>query len=811
MTRAIGLPPPPFWMLGADAPLPTVDVMVRLLDDQSLRGRLVEFNGDAARLTLRVAPQGAVQVVPFARLRYLVFFRPAVEEPHVEATGQRDLDHVVIPQSSQSFHLQYNDDKVVKGEMCAVEVNKCGVHGFQSKDNHRIFRLFAPFGVLKKYWVGPRTGEVAALQAPELKQSAVAEISLLADTRDELTALLEHHGAAPGKSQQRLLDEVLKSGAEQLRSALDRQKRERTRKLGEILEETGVSADDLARALLRQRGDSHKRIGEILEELGVADEDTVQKALQTQRLGRNKKLDNVVREMGIAHPEGVYIALARKFEMPFVQLRNFDIDPQVLTSIPEHVATESGVMPLFLHDDHLVLAVSDPTNREALDLVRFMSGHNVELAVATPEDIHQTIAKFYHSREEEKILDELSEYGPDQEFNAKDVLRAEQLSNEKPIVRLVDNIIADAVRRGASDIHIHPEEGHVELILRVDGAMTHLRRFPRRLLPPVVSRVKILGGMDIAERRMPQDGRYRVTQHDKVVDMRISIMPTIYGESVVIRLLNGSGALKSVQQLGFSEHDLGQVLDLLNKSYGMLLVTGPTGSGKSTTLYAALQEVKKQDVNILTIEDPVEYRMAGIEQMQVHASIGFTFARALRNILRHDPDVIMVGEIRDQETGKIAVESALTGHLVLSTLHTNDAAGAVTRLMEMGIEPYLVNSSVLGVLAQRLVKHNCPQCVAPEEVDAPTRAALGVNADEIFYRGSGCEHCNHTGYKGRLAVYEMLRMTPALRAIITEGVTSEDIRALALKEGMVLLTDHALSLARQHTTSLAEVYRVRLN
>lgn len=806
MTVAIGLPPAPAWTSVDESSLLGTTVVARLLDDRILRGLLVEFDASQARVALRIDPQGEVHTVPFAQLRYLSFMRPATVAPDAQPPAAGDSEHIVIPQNAQPFHLTYNDGKIVKGNMCAAEVDKYGVHGFQSKDSANIVRVFVPLGVLRKYWIAPRTGEIVASANAQDRVGDAVEAALLADTREELAALLDHHGTPPGKTRQRLLDELLKTGSEQLRAALERQKHDRSRKVGDILTVSDATdAEHLAQSLELQSREQHGHIGEILKELDTAD------TTSAQRPGSNKKLDRVVHEMGIAHPEGLYIALAQKFGMPFVQLRNFDIDAQALAFVPEYIAVDNGLMPLFLHDNHLVLAVSDPANREALDLVRFISRHNVELSIATPADIHQAIVKHYHSREEEKILDELDEYGPDEEFNEKDVLRAEQLSNEKPIVRLVDNIIADAVRRGASDIHIHPEEDHVALVLRVDGEMTHVRSFPRRLLPPVVSRVKILGGMNIAERRLPQDGRYRVTSRDKVVDLRISIMPTIYGESVVIRLLNGSGELKTVRQLGFSDHDLSRVIDLLNKSYGMLLVTGPTGSGKSTTLYAALQEVKKQGVNILTIEDPVEYRLAGIEQMQVHASIGFTFARALRNILRHDPDVIMVGEIRDQETGKIAVESALTGHLVLSTLHTNDAAGAVTRLMEMGIEPYLVNSSVLGVLAQRLVKRNCPQCVSPEEVDANTRAALGVSADEVFYRGKGCDHCNSTGYKGRLAVYEMLQMSPALRAIITEGVTAEDIRALALKEGMVLLTDHALTLARQRTTSLAEVYRVRLN
>ncbi len=316
--------------------------------------------------------------------------------------------------------------------------------------------------------------------------------------------------------------------------------------------------------------------------------------------------------------------------------------------------------------------------------------------------------------------------------------------------------------------------------------------------------------MNIAERRVPQDGRARVVEGGNVVDLRISIIPTVEGESVVIRLLNTEVGLKTISELGFSERDLPVFSDLIHKSYGIILVTGPTGSGKSTTLYAALEEVRKQNVNIITVEDPVEYHIPGIEQIQVNSAIGFTFARALRNILRHDPDVIMIGEIRDEETARIAVQSALTGHLVLSTLHTNDASGAVTRLMDMGIESYLLSSSLLGVLAQRLMRRNCIECAREEDVEPGIRISLGVPKDEVFYKGAGCERCNGTGYSGRLAVYELLLVTSGLRRLIKEGVASEQIQREAAKEGMVPLTANALSQARIGVTSLEEVYRVRL-
>jgi type IV pilus assembly protein PilB len=350
----------------------------------------------------------------------------------------------------------------------------------------------------------------------------------------------------------------------------------------------------------------------------------------------------------------------------------------------------------------------------------------------------------------------------------------------------------------------------VNLFFRIHGTLTKIGTLSKKLLPAVVSRVKILCRLDIAERRLPQDGRTRVQHAGAVVDLRISIIPTVYGESVVIRILDTRVGLRSLDEIGFNDADRATFKGMLSRNNGLILVTGPTGSGKSTTLYAALKEVRRQNVNIITVEDPVEYHVDGIEQIQANTTPGYDFARALRHILRHDPDVIMIGEIRDEETGKIAIESALTGHLVLTTLHTNDAASTVTRLMEMGVQPYLLSATLLGVLAQRLARRNCPHCMAEEQVEATVRNALGVGSDEVFYRGTGCETCSHTGFGGRIAVYELLRATDVLRHLIVPGAMAADMHQQAVLDGMVPLTGQALQLARQRVISLDEVYRVRL-
>ncbi len=500
--------------------------------------------------------------------------------------------------------------------------------------------------------------------------------------------------------------------------------------------------------------------------------------------------------------------LADRLSLPFVKLQDYNFDETVLSMIPADFARKNDVIPLRVNKTHLLVALAKPIDQDLYQSLNFVTGLIIDVTVATVKDIRWAVRKFYGAQDDELALESLNTGHSDNHSSEQEL---ERLSSEKPIVRLVSNILLDAIERRASDIHIKPREKNVELIYRMDGVLTNIRFFSKTLLSAVVSRIKIIGGMNIAERRVPQDGRCCVRHKGVQVDLRISVMPTVEGESVVIRLLNSHIGLKSVDQLGFSGHDEEVFRDLIHKNNGIFLVTGPTGSGKSTTLYAALAEVQRQNVNILTVEDPVEYHMDGIQQIQINQATGYTFARALRNILRHDPDVILVGEIRDHETAKIAVESALTGHLVLSTLHTNNASAAVTRLLEMGIQAYLLNGSLLGVLAQRLVKKNCPHCLEQEPVDQQVRKALEVSELEKFYKSTGCDNCNHTGIAGRFAVYELLRITETIRKKVHEDIAADEIHDLAIKEGMVALTENALLRARAKEISLAEVYRVRLD
>jgi len=494
---------------------------------------------------------------------------------------------------------------------------------------------------------------------------------------------------------------------------------------------------ELESILKAQQQFRHTTLGTLLVEEKIITQQQLDKALDYQRRHQDKKLGAILADMGAATSLQIYLAVARSLGAPVVCLNGFDFDHRALALITPELAREHHVIPLMFHEDRLVLAMENLLDTSAIHAISFVTQRAIEPVFAPSEEINAAINKYFEAQEQELELDrlELSDYyyEDDQEIWKE----AERLANETPIVKLVDNIILGAIHQRASDIHVRPGSKKVDLLYRVDGTLIKKRELQKGLLPAIVSRIKIISRLNIAEHRLPQDGRSRMLDGKNIVDMRVSTIPCQFGESIVIRLLNKGEGLRSVKDIGFSPRDEQLFTHLINKSYGILLVTGPTGSGKTTTLYAAMREVARHNLNIVTVEDPVEYEFEGMRQIHILPQINFGFPQALRHILRHDPDVIMIGEIRDEETAKIAVESALTGHLVLSTLHTNDAPGAITRLVEMGVEPYLLKSAVIGVIAQRLVRRNCTHCMAEEEVDPFIRASLNVPKDEIFYKGQG--------------------------------------------------------------------------
>ncbi len=543
----------------------------------------------------------------------------------------------------------------------------------------------------------------------------------------------------------------------------------------------------------------------------------------------HNSLENVLKEEEILTEDIILEAKASLWNVPFIDLKNYEIDPEVLELIPGEVAKRFRFFPLFRIDETLLIAMSDPKDVNAIDKVTQLTKLNVSPALSSSEAVIEAIEKYYGEEVEiedqnvgnndlQDILEvieaqEDKEISGEQEQSVQDL---EKLAEEAPVVKMTNMVLIQAITQGASDIHINPEEDQLRVRYRIDGVLQNSHNLPKNLQEALVSRIKILSNLDIAEHRVPQDGQMHIKlKNGKEVDMRVSTLPSAHGENVVLRILDRSAALMDLHNLGFEEDNYKNIIKLLSNSYGIILVTGPTGSGKSTTLYAALNILSTIEKNVITLEDPIEYRLPLIRQSQVHRKAGMTFAKGLRAILRQDPDIVMVGEIRDTETANIAVQAALTGHLVLSTLHTNDAASAVTRLEEMGIEPFLISTAVLGVQAQRLVRRICShckeECEKPENVDIPEEVvnSLGINKDEIkFFRGKGCKKCRNTGYKGRISIIEVLPLTKAIKSQVIKGGSTLDIQNTAEEEGMRPLSHDGWIKVLKGITTVEEVIRV---
>lgn len=500
--------------------------------------------------------------------------------------------------------------------------------------------------------------------------------------------------------------------------------------------------------------------------------------------------------------------LAMQLDIPLIHKDCFKPDTAALHMLGSQEVRRLRAIPLMKGQGRVIVAMENAGSDESVNTLNFLLNERVMPVLVTPREMRDAIAKYY-DREEDLLVSRQLGLDPNLQtpHSESDI---EKLAREKPIVRIVTDMIAEAVQRRASDIHLRPGQHGLDALFRIDDELVPVRQFMRVLQPAIISRIKVLAAINLADHRRPQDGRTSFVLDDgRKVDLRVSVLPAVYGESVVVRLLDTNESLWNLDQLGLTDEDRVRVNDIMERSHGMFLTTGPTGCGKSTTLYAMLLEMRKQRINILTIEDPVEFYIEDIQQMQVNRAAGFTFASAMRNFLRHDPDVIMVGEIRDRETAGIAIESALTGHLLLSTLHTNTAATTVTRLLDLGVEAYLLRASLLAVMSQRLVRLVCKHCQMPEDVNPHIREALGVGRDEEFFIGTGCAHCDGLGVHKRRAVYELMVITPALQALIVPGAQADVINRVAIEEGMVPITQAAVRLARQGLISLSEAWRVR--
>jgi type IV pilus assembly protein PilB len=552
----------------------------------------------------------------------------------------------------------------------------------------------------------------------------------------------------------------------------------------------------------RRTGRSTRMIGEVVVDLGFADRETVDEAVETARtLGRPTGL--VLVEQGVLRHDQLARVVAERFGLDYVDLAVYDLDMGAANLLNSEACKRYQSVPIgFTDEGTLLLAMADPTNVLTIDDVAMMTGRRVKPVAASVEDLNLLLARL--TRMDDSIEDIVEE---EVDADEEQDLQVDEADRDAPIIKLVHSIVAQAVQQGASDIHVNPEEGDTRVLFRVDGVLAPAATVKRKMAMGVVSRIKIMADLDISEKRVPQDGRFALTVDGRRVDIRVVTLPLVYGEGVVLRILDKGMVIQGLDSLGMPPHPLEQFKAAIKKPNGAVLVTGPTGSGKSTTLYAALNELNDGERSILTIEDPVEQRIAGIKQMQIAPKAGVTFDVGLRSMLRADPDVIMVGEIRDRETAHIAVEAALTGHLVLTTLHTRDAPSALGRLIDMGIEPFLVSSAVDCIVAQRLVRLLCEHCKKPLKVSDSVLAEHGLAGAEPF-EAVGCSRCGGSGYRGRLGVYEVMTVSEHIRALILERASVDVMVTVAVREGMRRLRDDGIDKVREGLTSIAEVERM---
>jgi general secretion pathway protein E len=558
--------------------------------------------------------------------------------------------------------------------------------------------------------------------------------------------------------------------------------------------------------------ETRERIGDILVERGRLDAAGLDRALRVQQ-ETGEKLGSLLVTLGLVAQRDVAEALASQLGLPLVEATGYPELPILEEQVSARFLREARALPLYEDDRDLTLAMADPTDGYTVSAFEMVTGRRVRPMVAIPSELEAALERLYgQGKSALGTLVGDVEQRDDLAFDA-DIQQLKDLASEAPVIRLVSLIITNALETRASDIHIEPFENRLIVRYRIDGVLHEVESPPRKLAPAVISRVKIMANLDIAERRLPQDGRIRLRAQGKEIDLRVSTVPTMHGESVVMRILDKGGVALDFKRLGFEEDTLKRFLDVLLEPHGILLVTGPTGSGKTTTLYTALDRLNKPDVKILTVEDPVEYQMPGINQIQVKPQIDLTFANALRSIVRQDPDVIMIGEIRDLETAQIAVQSALTGHLVLSTVHTNDAPSTVNRLLDMGVEDYLLTSTVIGIQAQRLVRTLCPECnepyiALPELVEELGLGKFANGGDITLYRAKGCKQCANTGYMGRISIIEMMPMSDGIRALVMRHATANELRAQAIRDGMVTMYEDGMRKALRGVTTFEEVLRV---
>lgn len=556
------------------------------------------------------------------------------------------------------------------------------------------------------------------------------------------------------------------------------------------------------------------RLGDLLVDNNIITSFQLERSLEKQKK-HGKKLGEILVDEGILTEEDLVDALSSQLGMQVVDLHNVEIDKRILDMVSVNILKKNVVIPYAFKEGDagvLKLAMANPLDIYAMEDVSIITNLQVEPVIATTRDIMLAIDKYYG---QEEVKSALLAYAKERKLNegTEQTDNEQENVNSSPIVKLVKEMIDNAVRQRASDIHVEPMESHIRVRYRVDGVLHNRAKYSKNVLSAITARIKIIGGMDIAEKRKPQDGRITQIVDNVEYDIRVSVLPTVYGEKIVLRLAAKMALTRDKSQLGMKPYELAQFEQIISKPHGILLVTGPTGSGKSTTLYTALSELNKESVNIITVEDPVEANLDGVNQIQVNPKAELTFASVLRSILRQDPDIIMIGEIRDKETASIAVQASITGHLVVSTVHTNSSASTITRLEDMGIESYLLADALIGIIAQRLVRRLCPECKQAREATLEEKVYMSIDAREQVkvYEPCGCPNCNDTGYKGRIGVYEMMQMTPELKAMVSGQKGVEAIKMKAREEGMRTIRESAVDYVLDGTTSYAEMMRIAVD
>ncbi len=548
-------------------------------------------------------------------------------------------------------------------------------------------------------------------------------------------------------------------------------------------------------------------IGQYLVEKKLITEAQLQEVLTKQKEQKGRMFGDVVIEMGFVTEAQFAEVLSERLNIPYIDLDNTELNPDIVKKIPEAAARKYNVIAIEKMGRRLTVATNDPINFYALEDLRVITGCSINTVLATKTALNRAIGMIYSQGQVDSVVDEATKE-KEEELNLEELDLSEGRIENAPIVKLATAIVENSFRQDATDIHIEPFKDITKIRIRVNGDLVELMTLSPALHVSLVTRFKILSGMNIAEKRIPQDGRMSQVVDGTTIDLRVSNLPMVYGEKVVIRILAGDNSVRRIQDLGMTDYNYERFVSCLKVPQGVVLVTGPTGSGKSTTLYAALGEIAKPNLNVITVEDPVEKKINNINQCQINEKAGMTFGAALRSILRQDPDIIMVGEMRDTETAEIAIRAAITGHLVLSTLHTNDAASTVTRLVDMGVEAYMVATSLIGIVAQRLTKTLCPECKKPRMTTPEDEKLMGIDHSMMIYDAGGCPKCKNTGYTGRTAIHEILLCTSRMQILITGGAKADEIAELAKEEGTLLLRDNVSKLVQQGVTSIDELVRV---